>query len=151
MQNIPRDMKKEKTTVVFHHGDFSEENIEHGYFGANGPIHRQLERVSKLNLSWLFIGGFIHHEHYRFWQSIEQADIMFIRSANMDYHDMAMNHHHAEESMLRVLTKVKKINSKIKVFFFEESPDNIEIFSKFGTFITDLHGDEEMLKYFRKL
>jgi hypothetical protein len=143
--------EKKEIKVLFHHGDFPQGSRVHEYFGPNGPIHRQLQKMSKKHFCWSFKGGFIHEGHQKFWKAVSKADVLFTRATNMDYNDLSMHWNHAEESMLQVLAKIKRLNPNIKIFFFEDSPENVEIFSKFGTFITDLHGDEEMLKYFRKL
>lgn len=144
-------MTTEKTIrVVFHHGDFPKGNRRHEYFGPNGPIHRQLEKLSSKHLRWSFRGGFINENHHKFWEAVQKANVLFTRITNMDYHDLNMHWDHAEKSMLKEIAKIKELNPSIKIFFFEEPP-NVGSFSEFGTFITDLHSDEEMLNYFQNL
>ena len=145
-------MKAEKKhlMVLFHHGDFSPTSRKHLYFGAQGPIHLSLEKASKRKLCWKFIGGFIHNNRQDFWKAVKKADVLFTRTQNMDYNDIDMHWHHAEESMFVVLHKIKQANPKIKIFFFGETPERIEQFETLGTFISDLHGDEEVVNFLQQ-
>ena len=142
--------KKKHLVALFHHGDFSPASRQHIYFGAQGPIHLSLEKVSETKICWRFKGGFINHGRQDFWKAIEKADVLFTRAQNMDYEDIHMHWNHAEESMLGILKNVKKINPKIKIFFFGELPENVEQFETLGTFISDLHEDEEVINFLQQ-
>lgn len=69
----------------------------------------------------------------------------------MNYDDINMYWTHAEKSMIDIMKKIKQQNPGIKIFFYDYKPNNAEIFSEHGDFITDLHSDEEMLSYFQNL
>ncbi len=144
---MPDKIKK----VLFHHGDFERRARNHGYFGPKSTIHRQLEKVADQHLCWALKGGFIDEHRRSFWLLAKMADILFLRAHNMNYEDIDMHWNHAEESMLKVLEEIKKINPKAKIFFYEYEPQRYAEFENFGTFITDFHGDEDLLKYFKNL
>lgn len=138
--------------VLFHHGDFERDyKNTHVYFGRRGAIHQQLEKVTGRPICWAFKGGYITPTREAFWMLVKMADILFLRAHNMNYEDIDMHWNHAEESMLKVLEEIKKINPKAKIFFYEYEPQRYAEFENFGTFITDFHGDEDLLKYFKNL
>jgi hypothetical protein len=113
-------------------------------------VHKHLEKIANKDLSWSFKAGFVHKDHKSFWRAVNQANILFTGTANMDYSE-AMGWDEAKESMLTVLAQIKELNPDIKMFFFEDSPGDSQKFSEFGTLIIDLHGDKKLLKYFRNL
>lgn len=137
--------------VLFHHGDFEKRPRNHDHFCAKGTIHQQLEKVAGKYLCWAFQGGFIDEHRRSFWLLAQMANVIFLRAHNMNYEDIDMHWNHAEASMLKVLEKIKKINPEAKIFFYEYEPQRYSEFENFGTFITDFHGDEELLEYFKNL
>lgn len=137
--------------VLFHHGDFERGINAHSYFGKNGAIHQQLQKITAKNICWALKGGFIYQNRETFWHLIAKAEVLFLRAQNMDHEDMSMHWNHAEDNMLNVLKKIREINPTCKIFFYEYTPNDPTEFEKFGTFITDLHGDEELLNYFKNL
>lgn len=137
--------------ILFHHGDFTKYVDSHPYFGPNGLINNSLQRLTKIRCCWNFAGGHINERNTRFWKLILNADIVFVRSQNMDYEDIKMHWNHAEDSMLEVLKRVKAINPDIKIFIYENESERDQEFEELGTMITDLHGDEEMIAYFKSL
>ena len=142
-------MKNKK--ILFHHGDFNGSAKQNNHFSTKGTIHKQLEKISGQYLCWAFQGGFIDKRRRSFWLLAKMADVIFLKPHNMDYENIDMHWQHAEENMLGVLKKIKLINPKAKIFFYEYEPQRCEDFEYFGTFITDFHGDEELLKYFKNL
>ena len=69
----------------------------------------------------------------------------------MDYNDVHMHWDSAEKALLEVIKKIKEKNPKIKIFFFEDDVHFLEEeLSLHGEFITDLHGDEAVIEYFKK-
>ena len=142
-------MKNKK--ILFHHGDFNSNAKQHNCFSAKGTIHKQCEKISGQYLCWAFQGGFIDEHRRSFWLLAKMADVIFLRPYNMDYGNIDMYWQHAEESMLGVLKKIKSVNPKAKIFLYEYEPQRGSEFEEFGTFITDFHGDEELLEYFKNL
>ncbi|MDD2680997.1 MAG: hypothetical protein PHE20_02720 [Patescibacteria group bacterium] len=146
-----REKIKKSAHVIFWHNHYPAKSRNNPYFGRGGDIHKITEKMTKNKLCWKFIGGFINDERDDFWESIAKADVLFSLPANMDYNDIGMHWDGAEKSMLDVLTKVKERNPNIKVFFFENDVHHLEDeLSTLGEFITDLHGDESVIKYFKK-
>lgn len=142
--------RNEKIRVLFHHGYFSKYNDCNLYFGAGGPIHKNLERISKQKLIWNFVGGFINKNHSRFWKLASNSQILFIRTQNMDYGDIHMLWHQAESSMLEILRMIKEQYPQITIFIYEGESLDSKKFEKYGTQISDLHGDEKLIQYFKK-
>ncbi|MDD3285034.1 MAG: hypothetical protein PHG95_00100 [Patescibacteria group bacterium] len=143
-------MEKE-IRVLFWHNQYPEKNHNNHYFCRGGAIHHLTEKLAGKKLCWEFIGGFINDDREDFWEKAEKADVLFCLPANMDYDDILMHWDGAEKALLDVIKKIKEKNPTIKIFFFESDVHYFEEeMAEHGEFITDLHGDEAVIEYFKK-
>lgn len=135
--------------VLFLQGQYPERPGRNPYFGRDGSINRQLDKICPIDICWHFIGGYIHPDRKDFWQKVARAHILFTLPSNMDLEDVNMDWHQAETDMVKIAADIKTINPTIKIFFYEEPMELSEELSKYGEFINDLHKDEVLLNFFK--
>ncbi|MBN2884386.1 hypothetical protein JXE04_00480 [Patescibacteria group bacterium] len=142
--------KQEVKRVLFWHNQYPEHSHNNPNFGRNGSIHRLIKKISRKKIYWKFMGGFINENRTDFWEKAETTDVLFCLPSNMDYDDAKMNFDVAEQLLLEIIQKIKEKNPKIKIFFLEDAHHLEKEISAHGEFITDLHNDEAVIKYFKK-
>jgi hypothetical protein len=143
-------MKKETKEILFWHNQYPKHSHDNPNFGRDGNVHCLIKKISRKKIYWKFIGGFIDKTRNDFWEKAEKTDILFCLPSNMNYDDAHTNFDIAEQLLLDIIKKIKEKNPKIKIFFFEDAHHFEAELSTYGEFITDLHGDEAMIKYFKK-
>ncbi len=141
---------KKTLNVLFLQGQYPERPGRNPYFGRDGNVNRQLDKICPLDICWHFIGGHITHDRKDFWDKVARANVLFTLPSNMDHEDVNMDWHQAESSMAQITADIKTINPTIKIFFYEEPLELSDELSKYGEFINDLHKDEALLNYFTK-
>lgn len=140
---------KKTLNVVFLQGQYPDKPGRNPYFGRDGSINRQLDKICPLDIYWHFIGGHITKDRKDFWEKVAKASVLFTLPNNMDHEDVNMDWHQAESSMVNVVADIKTINPNIEIFFYEEPRELETELSKYGEFINDLHKDEVLIKFFQ--
>jgi len=144
--------RKESWRVLFWHNDFPDGTKSHAWYGRKGPIHKRVMENIKTDaeLEWHFHGGYITFDRATLLRRLKTADVLFAAYPwNMDMDDDSMHWFQAEESLLKILTEVKKKNKELKIFFLHEPHHLAEEFSAVGEFVNDLH-EEVIYDYFLK-
>ena len=142
--------KNNELRIVFWHNDFPDGSRHHPHFGVNGPIFKQIDKITHRDtiLKWRFHGGYIHPGRVELMRRLEKADVLFAACArNMDMEDVEMHWDRAENSLLEILQEVITKNPKLKIFFLQEPYHLTDEFGSIGEFATDVH-DEVIYKYF---
>lgn len=152
---MPQQLTKKKTTpkplkIIFLQGDYPATPKSNPYFGRGGRIHKLVTKSVKTKVCWHFVGGFIDEHRHDFWKKIEQADAFFTTPMNMDHEDIHMHWDHASASMFEVLSRIKRLNPKIKVIFYYWDSEMATELEKHGKLLSDLHDAKEIKSCFKK-
>jgi len=135
-------MREEKIRVIMLHSDYSSHPNKHNnnsFFGRNMILHKELEKATGLDIHWQFFGGFISKEKEIFWKAISKANVFLCLPSNMNNDDINMHWGHAEANMFEQVQKIKKLNPKIKIIYFEHAHFENDGLSKHGNFVEDIH------------
>jgi len=136
--------ERNRLRVLILHSDYSDHPGHNPFFGRNGVIHKNLQKAIGKEIQWHFFGGFITENRKMFWEKISRADILLCPPSNMDNTDVNMHWDHAEIDMIKQIEKIKKLNPKIKIIYFDRAHFLTKKLQRYGKFIKDIHDIEAM-------
>lgn len=143
-------MNKKPIRILILHSDYPDHPGHNPFFGRHGIIHESLKKAVEQEVQWHFFGGFINKEREMFWKKIALADVLLCAPSNMDNNNVHMHWDDAEVNMFRQIKKIKELNSKIKIIYFDRSHFLSNEFKQHGIFVTDFHDIDGITEIIKK-